>query len=49
VEETPEVAHPSEAPKEVLHEVNVEVMADEEQSSEETAEAADDETEYEEL
>jgi hypothetical protein len=51
VEETPTAVHPSEAPKEAPPEVNVEVIADEGQSDEETAEAAeaDDETEYEEL
>jgi len=51
VEETPEVDHPFEAPKEALQEIRVEVIADEEQNDEETAEAsdADEETEYEEL
>ena len=51
VEETLTEDHTSEAPKEAPHEINVEVIADEDQSDEETAETAeaDNETEYEEI
>jgi hypothetical protein len=48
VEETPVAFHPSEASKETPQEISCESIADEDQSSEETAEA-DDEAEYEEI
>jgi hypothetical protein len=51
VEGHPKEAHPSQAPEEAPQEINVEVIAEEEQSDEETAETAeaDEDSEYEEL
>ena len=53
-EETPKESHPLEAPEEAPQEISVEVVADEDQSGEETAEAdeaaeTDEDSEYQEL